>query len=146
MHGKVFSSLSAYAKGLSRSDGCISSFAARGSFAVAHRKQHVDFSTHIEYYRYVHKIACVKCFAGLGVESRMQIYRYLKDHNSASVTELVGIVGLTQPTVSYHLKEMKDLGLLTSVKHGKEVMYEINPICSLYKKECVLSKVDLNFD
>ncbi len=90
--------------------------------------------------------SCVKCFSGLGVESRMQIYRFLKDHGSASVTELVRVVGLTQPTVSYHLKEMKQLGLLTNKKHGKEVKYEINPICSIYHKECVLTNVNLNIE
>ena len=38
------------------------------------------------------------------------MYHYLRDNGEATVTRLVELVGLTQPTVSYHLKEMKELG------------------------------------
>jgi DNA-binding transcriptional ArsR family regulator len=75
----------------------------------------------------------------------MSIYNYLnKDGKEASVSEIVEYVGLTQPTVSYHLKEMKHAGLLHSKKDGKEVFYSINRTCPHHNdRDCVLH--DLKF-
>ncbi len=73
----------------------------------------------------------------------MKIYQYIKKHGATSVTILTKISNLTQPTVSYHLKEMKIDGLLSSQKHGKEVLYSINPYCNIYKRECVLNSVEI---
>jgi len=67
----------------------------------------------------------------LGIPSRMKIYKYLKNINKSRVSEIVDLVNLTQPTVSYHLSEMKKAGLLISEKKGKEVFYKINRNCVL---------------
>lgn len=77
---------------------------------------------------------CSNCFRSLGVPSRMKIYMYLQSKDNASVSEVVDVVGLKQPTVSYHLKEMEDQGLLESKKSGKEVYYKIGKGC----KNCIL--------
>lgn len=87
------------------------------------------------------KSPCVNCFAGLAVEARMQIYKFLKNNKEATVMQLVSLVGLTQPTVSYHLKEMKELGLLNRTKRGKEVLYSVNPHCTTFDIPCVLSGI-----
>lgn len=86
---------------------------------------------------------CTSCFKSLGIDSRMDIYSFLKKMGSASVTTITSRVKLTQPTVSYHLHQMQTQGLLTSVKRGKEVLYSINFACPVYKKECVLKHVNL---
>lgn len=81
---------------------------------------------------------CTNCFKSLGVSSRMKLYLYLKEgkegNKQATVTELVGFSGLTQPTVSYHLKEMEHNGLLISKKVGKEVYYQVGGGC----ETCIL--------
>jgi len=84
---------------------------------------------------------CAECFKALGVPSRLKIYKFLAEHGKSMVTEVVDVVKLTQPTVSYHLKEMKDLGLLASEKVGKEVYYRINPICHTFGKGCLLNNL-----
>ena len=85
---------------------------------------------------------CVTCFNALGIDSRMRIYRFLKTSGASAATAIVKHVGLTQPTISYHLSEMKNAGVLASVRKGKEVMYEINDKCRIYDRNCVLSKVE----
>lgn len=81
------------------------------------------------------KEMCTNCFKSLSVSSRMKLYLYLKEQKDiASVTELVTVSGLTQPTVSYHLKEMETNGLLTSKKVGKEVYYKVGGGC----ETCIL--------
>ncbi len=86
---------------------------------------------------------CTSCFKSLGIDSRMDIYSFLKKMGSSSVSTITARVKLTQPTVSYHLHQMQTQGLLTSVKRGKEVLYSINFSCPVYKKECVLKHVNL---
>lgn len=85
---------------------------------------------------------CTHCFKTLGVESRMDIYGYLTNTAKATVSEIVDIVKLRQPTVSYHLKEMREAGLLVSSKHGKEVYYSLSRLCPHYNKECILGAIE----
>jgi ArsR family transcriptional regulator len=43
-----------------------------------------------------------------------------------SVNELVDRLDVAQPTVSHHLKILKNAGLVKSERKGKQVMYTIN--------------------
>lgn len=83
---------------------------------------------------------CTKCFESLGVGSRMRIYKFLKKNGKSSVSAVVDVAKLTQPTVSYHLKEMKNAGLLNSSKVGKEVFYSVNEGCPSNTIGCFLAK------
>lgn len=87
------------------------------------------------------ELVCTKCFNTLGIDSRMRIYRFLLENGENTVNSVVEVVKLTQPTVSYHLKEMKNAGLLNSRKSGKEVFYYINGNCPTLDDECVVHKV-----
>lgn len=83
-------------------------------------------------------VKCTNCFKSVSVPSRMVIYNYLTNNDSATVGEIVEQVGLTQPTVSYHLKEMKHSGLLNNKKIGKEVHYSVNHNCPHLGQVCIL--------
>lgn len=72
----------------------------------------------------------------------MKIYNYLKKHNKATVSQLVEVVKLTQPTVSYHLTQMKKTGLLADKKVGKHVFYSVKEGCENTSKNCVLNNVE----
>jgi len=89
------------------------------------------------------KILCSDCFKALGVPSRAAIFSFLRRNGKSTVGEVVKEIGLTQPTISYHLKEMKLSGLLRSERRGKEVYYEIGVSCPYSNNECVLSKVKI---
>ena len=43
-----------------------------------------------------------------------------------SVNSLVEATGVAQPTVSHHLKILKDAGLVTTERRGKEIYYTLN--------------------
>jgi ArsR family transcriptional regulator, arsenate/arsenite/antimonite-responsive transcriptional repressor len=49
------------------------------------------------------------------------------DNREACVCELTGPLGLTQPTISHHLKVLVDAGLLTRHKRGKWAYYALVP-------------------
>lgn len=44
-----------------------------------------------------------------------------------SVSELTALLGLTQPTVSHHLKRMTQAGLLERVPQGRTVLHTVRP-------------------
>jgi DNA-binding transcriptional ArsR family regulator len=43
-----------------------------------------------------------------------------------SVSEIVSQTGVTQPTVSHHLKILRDAGLVSTERRGKEIYYTLN--------------------
>ncbi|NBO36240.1 ArsR family transcriptional regulator [bacterium] len=81
---------------------------------------------------------CQGCFGSLGIDSRYKIYETLKTNGSKSVTEISKVLGLKQPTITYHLKQMEENGLLKSSKKGHFVFYEINKTCPQTLKNCIL--------
>lgn len=84
---------------------------------------------------------CITLFKSLGVPTRMEIYKYLQDSGESTVGEIVEKIGLTQPTISYHLCEMKEENILKSDKKGKEVFYSINTVCPHNDGECVFKNI-----
>ena len=45
---------------------------------------------------------------------------------SLSVSEIVEKLNVTQPTVSHHLKILREAGLVTVERRGKEIYYQLN--------------------
>jgi DNA-binding transcriptional ArsR family regulator len=58
--------------------------------------------------------------------NRLRIVRCLAD-GPATVTELIGHVGLSQPLVSWHLGRLREVGLVTAERHGRETIHSIAP-------------------
>lgn len=58
--------------------------------------------------------------------ARVAILQHLFKSNSCICGELVNIIGLAQPTISQHLKELKNLGLIKGSISGTSVCYCID--------------------
>jgi len=69
---------------------------------------------------------CVEFCRTLGDETRQQILRLLVDVGEKSVSEMVDVIGVSQPTISHHLSVLSRFGLLTRRKKGKQVFYALN--------------------
>ena len=64
----------------------------------------------------------------LGDPVRMQLVDVLRKHaGKVCVCELVPLFDLSQPTVSHHLKVLRDAGAVTSERRGNWVYYRIAP-------------------
>jgi len=61
--------------------------------------------------------------------SRRKIYEILSLAGEKTVSDLTLLMGLRQPTVSYHLKQMEKEGLLGSRKEGRKVFYSVKMTC-----------------
>jgi len=80
--------------------------------------------------------------------ARVAILQYLLRANSCINSDLVNEIGLAQATISQHLKELKDIGLIKGTIDGVSINY-----CISQKKLEYLNKIftkafehDLNFD
>lgn len=61
----------------------------------------------------------------LADETRQQIMR-ICCCTRLSVNEIVAQTGVSQPTVSHHLKILRDAGLVRVQRKGKEIYYSLN--------------------
>jgi ArsR family transcriptional regulator, arsenate/arsenite/antimonite-responsive transcriptional repressor len=61
----------------------------------------------------------------LADDTRQQIMR-ICCCTRLSVNEIVAQTGVSQPTVSHHLKILRDAGLVSVQRHGKEIFYLLN--------------------
>lgn len=58
--------------------------------------------------------------------NRLRIVQRLAE-GEATVTELIGHVGLSQPLVSHHLKRLRAAGLVESRRVGREMLCTLRP-------------------
>ena len=63
----------------------------------------------------------------IGHPARVAIIQHLVKTNSCICGDLVDVIGLAQPTISQHLKELKNIGLIQGSIEGTSVCYCINP-------------------
>ena len=68
---------------------------------------------------------CPNCLSLLGENTRTKIIQQLKKGPSR-VSEIEANFSLTQPTISYHLKVLKKLGMLLNKKKGRAIYYFLN--------------------
>ncbi len=62
----------------------------------------------------------------LGHPARIAILQELLDNSNCQCGELVGIIGLAQPTISQHLKELRQAGLIKGTVEGARICYCID--------------------
>ena len=67
-----------------------------------------------------------KILKALADESRIRILVLLKERNGLCVCEITEIIGLSQPTVSSHLKKLQDAEIITYSKDGLWVNYSLD--------------------
>jgi ArsR family transcriptional regulator len=64
----------------------------------------------------------------IGHPARVAILQHLLKVKTCICGEIVEEIGLAQPTISQHLKEMKNIGLIQGSIDGTKVCYCIDPI------------------
>jgi DNA-binding transcriptional ArsR family regulator len=68
---------------------------------------------------------CVEFCKALADDTRQQILEMLLEREMPA-GDIVDAFAMSQPTISHHLSVLKQLGLVTSRKEGKQVFYSIN--------------------
>jgi DNA-binding transcriptional ArsR family regulator len=58
--------------------------------------------------------------------ARIKIIQHLISTRACIVNDLVDVIGLAQPTISQHLKELKSIGIIKGEIEGPRICYCIN--------------------
>jgi len=77
-----------------------------------------------------------------GHPARVSILQHLFKINACVCGDLVNEIGLAQPTISQHLKELKQLGLIQGDIEGTSVCYCINKENWVKMKEVMFQFLD----
>ena len=67
-----------------------------------------------------------KVFTALGDTHRQRILLTFERNERLNVSQIVSVSTLSRPTVSHHLKILREAGILESEKIGKEVFFWVN--------------------
>ena len=65
-------------------------------------------------------------FKALGHPARVAILQYIINQKACICNDLVNELGLAQATISQHLKELKNIGIIQGTIEGKSVCYCID--------------------
>ncbi|MBM7172334.1 helix-turn-helix transcriptional regulator [Streptomyces sp. G44] len=69
-----------------------------------------------------------RMFKALGDPVRLRLFSAVASHEGGEACVCdISDVGVSQPTVSHHLKKLKEAGLLTSERRGTWVYYRVAP-------------------
>jgi ArsR family transcriptional regulator, arsenate/arsenite/antimonite-responsive transcriptional repressor len=70
-----------------------------------------------------------RAFRALGDPHRIRLLSMIAaaDGGEACICDLTGPVGLSQPTVSHHMKQLVEAGLVTREQRGKWAYYQVIP-------------------
>jgi ArsR family transcriptional regulator len=67
-------------------------------------------------------------FKALGDPVRLRLFSLIASHEGSEACVCdISDVGVSQPTVSHHLKKLREAGLLTSQRRGTWVYYKVAP-------------------
>lgn len=67
-----------------------------------------------------------RMFAALGDETRQKILLIFEHDEEICVNDIARLFQISRPAISHHLKVLRNAGLVTSEKRGKEVYYRVN--------------------
>jgi len=68
----------------------------------------------------------IKIMKALADGTRLQLFREIATRKQMTCTEVGELSHLAQPTVSHHLKQLVDAGLLNAEKDGRFVSLSVN--------------------
>jgi DNA-binding transcriptional ArsR family regulator len=78
----------------------------------------------------------VLVFGALASGPRLHILECLR-RGSVSCREILAVVGLSQPTVSYHLAKLERAGILVKEREGTRNCYRIDEVLESVLAQCI---------
>ena len=80
-------------------------------------------------------------FSALGDDHRQRILLTFEQNETLTAGQLAEVSTLARPTVSHHLKVLREAGVLESYRQGKEVYYRIRKDYLLTALEAVMTYI-----
>lgn len=67
-----------------------------------------------------------RAFKALGDENRLRIARIVAERGDVCACRLLDELDMTQPTLSHHMKLLRDCGVVKARKEGRWMRYSLN--------------------
>lgn len=67
-----------------------------------------------------------RAFKALGDENRLRIARIVAERGEVCACHLLDELDMTQPTLSHHMKLLRDCGVVKARKEGRWMHYSLN--------------------
>lgn len=100
------------------------------SVAVAEAAQPVGAADKLPLMRRDTAETYARWFQVLSDPTRIIILNFLsRQSRPVSVTAVVAVLDVGQPTISHHLKALLDTGFVTRQRHQNKSLYAVNPNC-----------------
>ena len=88
--------------------------------------------------------ARAKIIRALAHPARLMIVDELAEHGDRCVCELTELVGSDMSTVSRHLAQLKEAGIVELEKRGKMVFYRLRVTCLMKFFDCIETVIKCN--
>lgn len=88
--------------------------------------------------------ARAKIIKALSHPARLLIVDELSEHEERCVCQLTELIGSDMSTVSRHLSQLKDAGIVEDEKRGKMIFFRLRVKCLLSFFECIESVMKCN--
>ncbi len=88
--------------------------------------------------------ARAKIIRALAHPARLLIVDELAEHGDRCVCELTELVGSDMSTVSRHLAQLKEAGIVELEKRGKMVFYRLRVTCLMQFFDCIEAVIQCN--
>lgn len=93
----------------------------------------------------------VTALSALAQPARLRIFRHLakqKEEDRICAGDLSKLLDLPKPTLSFHLKELNQAGLINSEREGRSILYSPNPggiqrLMSFLTEDCCQGRPEL---
>lgn len=72
---------------------------------------------------------CFYCFRTISCQNRFKIFQYLQKKPRSTISKLVKLTGLRQPTVTFHINALCEEGLVKKSKAGRNVLCQTCQKC-----------------
>ena len=69
--------------------------------------------------------ACESLFHALGDPARQKIVLLLAEHDRLNVNQITELMHLARPSISHHLKVLKDAGMVSLTRESRENFYSL---------------------
>jgi ArsR family transcriptional regulator len=87
-----------------------------------------------------------KVLKALAHPARLKLVDVLAEHSEVCVCDLTGAIGMDMSTVSRHLTQLKNAGIVESDKRGQMVFYRLRVKCLKSLFGCIESVVKCHVD
>ncbi len=93
-------------------------------------------------FSYIHTMKQIKTFKILSDSTRLRMLALVAAEGELCVCELVHALGLSQPKISRHLANLREVGIVSSRRYAQWIFYDLDPKMPAWERHVVDAAVE----